>query len=359
MTKRLWIIIAVGVIAIGLTWFLMNKPEPDPTEDPAYKEQLAKLRQKQAEKKKEKEGGGATENNGAPSAGGEPGKSGEGASGAGADDASGKTPGPSGNAGDSLKQMQPLRVSEKAKLIQSAVAEQKVAPAKNNQKAESIKSAPSNLPTGKEMAAAPEVAAKSPFKSSADRLSYLASLPAPVIEPTDRAWAQAQTRLELSGGSADGSSPAMAKIPLRNPFAPLLNKKPFPRSGALAKKDKSVAASNSKGEDRLPPPPDMNVPPQPVPSSDEIASGLSVDELPPPPEKPMLIPRMRLNAILDDRVIMTFPDGKFSRANGFKKFITLAPGQSYDSIKLLDVEANKATFEEFGQVKTVVIDPIR
>lgn len=93
--------------------------------------------------------------------------------------------------------------------------------------------------------------------------------------------------------------------------------------------------------------------------TDTTASGIAVDELPLPPEKPLLIPRLKLNAILGDHVVITFKDNQFRKSHGFKKYITLAPGQEFDSIKLIDVSNNSATLEENGEQKTVTMDPIK
>lgn len=185
-----------------------------------------------------------------------------------------------------------------------------------------------------------------------ERMSYLKTMPVNVIEATRKPEAAIVARQEA--GRAD-------------PFARLGPAKAFPRSrssetsGTAA--GKRPAATLGHGPEGLPPPPPgLSMPPPPPPEmTAEMPppAGISVDELPPPPEKPLLMRKLKLNGIVGDRVILAFKDRNYQEQNGYRRFITLAEGQVFDNVRVVDVTADRAVLEEDGEQTTVRLAPIR
>jgi len=115
------------------------------------------------------------------------------------------------------------------------------------------------------------------------------------------------------------------------------------------------------GPDELPLPPLSSnmpslatdvAPPPPLP-------GISLEELPPPPDRPLLSKRLKLNAIVGDHVILAFKDRRFQKKNRYKQYITLSQGQEFDTVTLIDIGKDRAVLEEHGKQITMELDPIR
>lgn len=157
----------------------------------------------------------------------------------------------------------------------------------------------------------------------------------------------------------------------RDPFKPISARKPFPRVRKGADDLASSAATDEKGpksakslldenSDALPPPPDEDSKvadaPDAIPSQ---PAGITSDELPPPPDKPLLAEKLKLNGIVGNRAILAFRDKSFRRENGWRPYVTLGPGERFDSVKLVAINDESVVLEEEGQQSTLVLPPIR
>jgi hypothetical protein len=182
------------------------------------------------------------------------------------------------------------------------------------------------------------------------RISYLQTMPVSVIEATRR---------------QDAANLARQEAGRENPFAELAPANPFPRRRAgsqiaAAAAGKLPNTALGSGPEGLPLGSDLPPPPPPEVTAElNPPPGISSDELPPPPEKPLLMRKLKLNGIVGDRVILAFKDRHYQQAHGYKRFITLAQGQVFDDVKVVDVEQDKAVLEEDGQQTIVRLDPIR
>ncbi|MBX9667928.1 MAG: hypothetical protein K2X93_09935 [Candidatus Obscuribacterales bacterium] len=190
------------------------------------------------------------------------------------------------------------------------------------------------------------------------RLQYLSSLPVGVIEATRKQ--EAVDRARLDAGRA-------------NPFDAVEGALPFPKSEGAPNSAEGLLSAGGKipappgmgsGPHGLPPPPpgvDSQVigdlPPPPPPT--DGGTGITFDELPPPPEKPLLMRKLKLNAIVGDRVILTFKDRSYPAKHGMKRFITLTEGQEFDTVTLVSINRDKAVLEEDGKKQIVHLDPIK
>lgn len=178
------------------------------------------------------------------------------------------------------------------------------------------------------------------------------------IDATDKAAALLQARA-LAGR--------------RDPFAPIGVRKPFPRTRkpsvndiadstkAPTKEPKSAKSLLDENSDALPPPPDGDTEVAHTPDTVPVPplAGITSDELPPPPDKPLLAQKLRLNGIVGNRAILAFKDRSFSRENGWRPYVTLGPGERFDSVKLVAIDAESVVLEEEGQQKTLQLPPIR
>lgn len=190
------------------------------------------------------------------------------------------------------------------------------------------------------------------------RLEYLSSLPTGIIEATRKQ--EAVLRARLDAGRA-------------NPFDSIEGALPFPKPKEPPSSAASVLSAGGKipappdlgsGPQGLPPPPPgvesqaiADLPPPPPPT--DSANGITFDELPPPPEKPLLMRKLKLNAIVGDRVILTFKDRNYPAKHGMRRFITLTKGQEFDTVTLVSINSDKAVLEEDGKEQIVKLDPIR
>jgi len=299
ITNRLKVILAVGGIAIAGTYALTQTGDNDSAPDSAYQQQLEQIRNKNKAQTDSKRS--ETYNN--------------------------------------LNAEKEKTVSDPSFLSAPQLTEH----IKHHVNS-TLQSLKQILPAGQEPAP-PEA------NDTQSRISYLQSMPVGLIEATHKADAVAMARLDA--GRED-------------PFASLSTPKAFPRAKEIASKlpEKLPKPDLGSGPEGLPPPPPgaSELPPGMTPPSLEATNlppGISSDELPPPPEKPLLMRMLRLNGIVGDRAILTFKDRRYQRNNGYQKYITLAEGQSFDNMRVVDVETDKAVLEEDGEQTTVHLAPIR
>ncbi len=314
MTNSLKLILLFGLFAIPATYFAVNQPE-SPPDDSAYQQQLAELRKKQEAAKQ---------------------KNAESPSGTGT-----QTPDFAGSPTETS-------TNNKVAINPSVIATQPpVASPTSSQVTQHIKNTLSSLQSMMPGAKLPVAN----YDSNAQRMQYLQTMPVAVIESTGKQDAQVMAR-------QDAGRP--------DPFAALPSSQPFPKAKNKPMTLEKVAGKKSEtefgtGPDGLPPPPpgstspsltaDLTPPPPPP--------GIELDELPPPPEKPMLSKNLKLNAILGDHIILAFKDRNYQKKNHFKQYITLAQGQEFDTVTLVDIGKDEATIEEHGRQITMHLDPIR
>lgn len=197
-------------------------------------------------------------------------------------------------------------------------------------------------------------------QATAEDLGDESNVPMPaVIDATDKMAALMQARA-LAGR--------------RDPFAPITARKPFPRARKTDANDIASSTTASQGKETksakslldentdLPAPPtgDSEIAaaaPDTVPES--LPAGITSDELPPPPDKPLLVQKLKLNGIVGNRAILAFKDKGYSRENGWRPYVTLGPGDRFDSVKLIAINDESVVLEEEGQQQTLVLGPIR
>lgn len=314
MTNSLKLILLFGLIAIPATYFAVHQPETQ-SDDAAYQQQLAALRKKQE----------AARQKNADSPSSSP-----------------------ANAGVSTETTTKAAANNQVAINPSLAPGQSPSSSPNsNQVTQHIKNTLSSLQSMIPGAKLPVAN----YDSNAQRLQYLQTMPVAVIESTGKQDAQIMAR-------KDAGRP--------DPFAALPPSQPFPKAKNKPTSLEKVAGKKSgtefgTGPDGLPPPPpgatspsltaDLTPPPPPP--------GIELDELPPPPEKPMLSKNLKLNAILGDHIILAFKNRNYQKRNHFKQYITLAQGQEFDTVTLVDIGKDEATIEEHGRQITMHLDPIR
>jgi hypothetical protein len=303
MTNRLKVIIVVGIVAIATTYLLTKTPEQAVDDSSAYEKQLAELRAKQKPvEEQSRTSSYSTLNN-------------------------------DSSAAPTVQDTKP--VASGAAAFSEKLGEHM------NSTIDTIK----NLMPSDSMKRSVEQSAPQ------ERIAYLQSMPVSVIGATPREVATGNARKDA--GRAD-------------PFGEIAPPHSFPRErhGVLANSlNNNVKGSKilGQGPDGLPPP-SADLPPPPPPEATAELNpppGITSDELPPPPEKPLLMRKLRLNGIVGDHVILAFNDRSFQRRNGYRRYITLAQGQIFDNVKLVDVDRDKAVLEEDGEQRTVRLEPIR
>lgn len=129
----------------------------------------------------------------------------------------------------------------------------------------------------------------------------------------------------------------------------------------LIQHTKSKIAQASKKQSMLvPPPPPMG---ESLAGSSGApggySSGLPIDELPAPPTRPSIADKMKLVGVIGDRAIFKFSDNKARMDNKWPKTITLAPGQKFESVSLVNVADTSVTLDEDGERSVKSLDPIK
>lgn len=191
--------------------------------------------------------------------------------------------------------------------------------------------------------------------------SDLASSPAASNEATP--IDSARLRARASAGKPD-------------PFAPIEATMPFPRgSGLSTQAVKSTTAKKVAPLDMVPPPPagagvssndftGMPGPhngfaPPPPPGHTGYPTGLSISDMPLPPEKPGVAKLLKLSAIIGDKAIFTAKDLYTRRMQKWPGQITLAPGDSFGTLKLISTKPESALVEEHGETIEMDLPPVR
>jgi hypothetical protein len=317
LTKRLWFIIAFGVIAIPLAYYVNNPPQDTASsETAAYEKQLEAIKEKQRTNTANAD---KTETSSSQSS---------------------QTATFNTDAAAGLNSTTPNTNS----VSTTTVPTQTTTP--NFQS--TLQHLQRMMPSAKLPVAN--------YDSNNQRLQYLQTMPVTIIEATSK-----QDALILA--RQDAGRP--------DPFGPLSNSQPFPKQKSNSKSSSleklagtKVGSGAETGPEGLPPPPtadaspslaaSLTPPPPPLPTP-----GISLEELPPPPDRPLLSKRLKLNAILGDHVILAFKDRRFQKQNHFKQYITLSQGQEFDTVTLVDIGKDKAVLEEHGRQITMELDPIR
>ena len=153
----------------------------------------------------------------------------------------------------------------------------------------------------------------------------------------------------------------------QDPMLPYLGGNPYPFFSKP--KDEPAATETAKVPPPPPPtttetaktpkfggPPKGLVPPPP-PSDPSLASlpgGLPINELPVAPDKPTVADKLKLAAVIGNRVILHVPHS-VRQQNKWPATITLAPGEQFESLSVVSVDGDSVTLDEDGErtVKTL------
>lgn len=152
----------------------------------------------------------------------------------------------------------------------------------------------------------------------------------------------------------------------KDPFQPIQGYKPFPRPaklGGIKPGPDITGPPEIAREDLLPPPPpglpapgNMNdIPPE---VSSPYGGVLTMQELPLPPEKPSVADKMKLLAVVGDRAILGFKNDRLRLANKWPKTVTLGPGESFESVRMIQVKGDTVLLDEDGERSIKDLGPI-
>lgn len=154
----------------------------------------------------------------------------------------------------------------------------------------------------------------------------------------------------------------------QDPMMPYMDSNPFPMYS------KGSAAAEAKEENKEavkvpPPPPIAKAPkagaaphglvPPPPPSDPSLAGagqygGLPLNQLPEAPPKPTVADKLRLAAVIGNKVILNVPQS-VRRENKWPATISLGPGEQFESLSIVSVDGDSVTIDEDGErtVKTL------
>lgn len=163
-----------------------------------------------------------------------------------------------------------------------------------------------------------------------------------------------------------------------DPFAPIEATIPFPRGSGLSTSTEVVKSTTAKKVaplEMVPPPPTgagissndfANMPgphngfaPPPPPGHTGYPTGLSINDMPLPPEKPGVAKLLKLSAIIGDKAIFQAKDLYTRRMQKWPGQITLAPGDSFGTLKLISTKPESALVEEHGETIEMDLPPVR
>lgn len=114
------------------------------------------------------------------------------------------------------------------------------------------------------------------------------------------------------------------------------------------------AGKEGKGSGTVPPPPPpveaTKAPPPPAPIAADAPPELPIENLPQPPEKPMVSPSLKLTAIIGNKAVLEVPF-KLRIANKWPSTISLGPGERFEdpangSFSVVSVDPDSVTIEE-------------
>ena len=174
------------------------------------------------------------------------------------------------------------------------------------------------------------------------------TLPKDIVPATTRVEAEAATK---------------GKVGRNDPFSPIDGFKPFPTHGGR------IYSVGKKAGISLPPPPAgaLGVPPPP-PNGDALsgylagppqASSLNLSDLPLPPTRPSIVPKLKLTGIIDSKAIFSIKDIAARHANKWPKTVKLNVGDQFNAVKLISVSNDSVTLEENGSRTIKELEPIR
>jgi hypothetical protein len=142
-----------------------------------------------------------------------------------------------------------------------------------------------------------------------------------------------------------------------NPLSPITGFKPFPSNVEVqAKAVESIEKpglpqtrfNELGGRTILPPPP-------PVLGQ----SDFPVSELPLPPDRPSIAAKLKLTGVIGDKAVFAITDREAIRVNKWPEVVMMAPGDRFESIQTVSVDADSAILEEDGERSTKTLERIR
>lgn len=152
----------------------------------------------------------------------------------------------------------------------------------------------------------------------------------------------------------------------QDPMMPYMGTSPFP----LYSKGSAEPEEENKETVKVPPPPPVakapkagspprDLVPPPPPSDPSLAgaggmAGLPLNELPVAPDKPTVADKLRLAAVIGNKVILNVPYAVRAQ-NKWPATISLAPGEQFESLSVVSVDGDSVTIDEDGErtVKTL------
>jgi len=191
--------------------------------------------------------------------------------------------------------------------------------------------------------------------------------------------ASASTITETQATPIDSArQKARASAGKPDPFAPIEGTLPFPRGSALSTSATTAKSSTIKRVaplEMVPPPPSgagisgndfsgMPGPhngfaPPPPPGQSSYPTGLSISDMPLPPEKPGVAKLLKLTAVIGDKAIFQAKDLYTRRMQKWPGQITLAPGDNFGTLKLISTKPESALVEEHGETIEMDLPPVR
>jgi hypothetical protein len=207
-------------------------------------------------------------------------------------------------------------------------------------------------PIAHSAAAAPAPAAATAAPTAAPAPSTAAALAAPGVVPATT-FEAAEKEAHKEAGRNDPTQQISAYLPFpRVAFKPADKEDkatvpPPPPDGkavpAAPSNSKSKPVVAHKVKDQLVPPP----PPTALSPNGDLM-GLDIAQLPPPPSKPTIGDKMNVLAVMDDHAVIAFPTS-IRLKNKWPRTITLATGEQFDSIKVVQITPDGVTIEEDGE----------
>jgi hypothetical protein len=176
------------------------------------------------------------------------------------------------------------------------------------------------------------------------------TLPKDIVPATTRVEAEAATK---------------GKVGRNDPFSPIDGFKPFPTHGG-----RIYSVGKKTGMSLPPPPPGAVAVPPPPPNGDSLsasnyltapppASSLNLSDLPLPPTRPSIVPKLKLTGIIDSKAIFSIQDIAARHANKWPKTVKLNVGDQFYAVKLVSISNDSVTLEENGSRTIKELEPIR
>lgn len=160
----------------------------------------------------------------------------------------------------------------------------------------------------------------------------------------------------------------------QDPMMPYLGGNPYPfysKGTEIAAKDEENKETAKENVKVPPPPPIAKTPklgappsglvPPPPPSDPSLVAGaggggmgLPINELPQAPDKPTVADKLKLAAVIGNKVILNVPYN-VRQQNKWPATISLGPGEQFESLSVVSVDGDSVTLDEDGErtVKTL------